>query len=60
MKPDLLNELKHLREENAQLAGELIDAKEAAKENWHALMEAELEITLLKAKLYDLMDESEG
>ena len=60
MRLDLLSELKRLREENAQLAMGLIDAKEAAKENWHALMEAELEITLLKARLYDRMDESEG
>lgn len=54
MKPNLMEELKYLREENKPLAKELMDAKAAAKENWQAMVEAELEISLLKAKLYDL------
>lgn len=54
MKPNLMDELKHLRMENKQIAKELVEAKQAAAENWHAMVEAELEIKLLKAKLYDL------
>lgn len=54
MKTNLMDELKHLRMENKQLAKELMEAKQAATENWQAMVEAELEITLLKAKLYEL------